>query len=183
MVQVGGHAATVLDFEIPLRHGLRQTIGDTLGIGGIFRALRTIPVVLGIAEDMDRGVSGGVAPELHEPDGDALLGRATRALRISASSASATRSSTRPAGWPNSSDVPFDEVTFLGAGINHQSFILRFERAGEDLYPLLDEAIARDPELRRHVRVEMYRRLGYFPTESSEHGAEYVPTGSSRLRF
>jgi len=71
--------------------------------------------------------------------------------------------------------APFDEVTFLGAGINHQSFILRFERGGENLYPLLDEAIERDPELARTVRVEMYRRLGYFPTESSEHGAEYVP--------
>jgi alpha-galactosidase len=66
-------------------------------------------------------------------------------------------------------------VTFLGAGINHQSFILRFEREGEDLYPLLDEAISRDAELARTVRVEMYRHLGYFPTESSEHGAEYVP--------
>jgi alpha-galactosidase len=72
-------------------------------------------------------------------------------------------------------DVPFDDVTFLGAGINHQSFILRFERDGESLYPLLDDAIARDPELARTVRVELYRRFGYFPTESSEHGAEYVP--------
>ena len=71
--------------------------------------------------------------------------------------------------------VPFEEVTFLGAGINHQSFILRFERDGENLYPLFDEAIARDPELTRTVRVELYRRLGYYPTESSEHGAEYVP--------
>ena len=71
--------------------------------------------------------------------------------------------------------VPFEEVTFLGAGINHQSFILRFEREGENLYPLFDEAIARDPELTRTVRVELYRRLGYYPTESSEHGAEYVP--------
>ena len=71
--------------------------------------------------------------------------------------------------------VPFEDVTFVGAGINHQSFILRFERDGENLYPLLDDAIARDPELARTVRVELYRRLGYFPTESSEHSAEYVP--------
>ena len=60
-------------------------------------------------------------------------------------------------------------------GVNHQAFILRFERDGEDLYPLLDEAIERDPELLRRVRVQMYRRLGYFPTESSEHSAEYLP--------
>src|SRR5262249_41536643 len=71
--------------------------------------------------------------------------------------------------------VPFDEVTFLGAGINHQAFILRFERDGQSLYPLLDDAIERDPELARTVRVELYRRFGYFPTESSEHSAEYVP--------
>jgi alpha-galactosidase len=71
--------------------------------------------------------------------------------------------------------VPFEEVSFLGAGVNHQAFILRFERAGESLYPLLDGRIERDPELRRRVRVELYRRLGFFPTESSEHSAEYLP--------
>ena len=71
--------------------------------------------------------------------------------------------------------VPFEDVTFLGAGVNHQAWILRFERDGEDLYPLLDMAIERDPQLRRHVRVELYKRLGCFPTESSEHSAEYLP--------
>jgi alpha-galactosidase len=71
--------------------------------------------------------------------------------------------------------VPYEEVDYLGAGVNHQAFILRFQRDGADLYPLLDEAIARDPGLRRRVRVELYRRFGYFPTESSEHSAEYVP--------
>src|SRR5438270_697506 len=63
----------------------------------------------------------------------------------------------------------------LGAGINHQAWILRFERDGENLYPLLDAALERDPDQRRRVRVEMYRRFGYFPTESSEHSAEYLP--------
>src|SRR4029079_13841157 len=71
--------------------------------------------------------------------------------------------------------VPFEEVAFGGAGINHQPCVLRFCRDGYDLYPLVDAAIERDPELRRRVRVDMYRRLGYFPTESSEHGAEYLP--------
>jgi alpha-galactosidase len=71
--------------------------------------------------------------------------------------------------------VPFADVTFTGAGVNHQAFILRFERDGEDLYPMLDAAIDADPELRRRVRVELYRRLGYFPTESSEHSSEYLP--------
>ena len=71
--------------------------------------------------------------------------------------------------------MPESEVTFLAAGINHQAFILRFEHDGETLYPRLDARIAADPELQRRVRVALYRRLGYFPTESSEHAAEYVP--------
>lgn len=174
MVQVGMHEATLLDFEIPLRHGLRQTIGDTLGVGGIFRALRTIPVMLGIAEDMHRE-----CPEawfLNYTNPMAMLCWAvyegSPIDRIVGLCHSVQHTTRRLAELVN---APFEEVTFLGAGINHQSFILRFEREGEDLYPLLDEAIASDPELARTVRVEMYRRLGYFPTESSEHGAEYVP--------
>jgi len=174
MVQVGMHAATLLDFEIPLRHGVRQTIGDTLGVGGIFRALRTIPVMLGIAEDM------------HRECPDAWLLNYTNPMAILCWAVYEGSPIERVVGLCHSVqhttrhlaelvDVPFEEVTFLGAGINHQSFILRFEREGKDLYPLLDDAIARDPELRRTVRVELYRRLGYFPTESSEHGAEYVP--------
>jgi alpha-galactosidase len=71
--------------------------------------------------------------------------------------------------------VPPEEVTFLTAGMNHQAFLLRFEHDGESLYPRLDERIAGDPELQRRVRVALYRRFGYFPTESSEHTAEYVP--------
>jgi alpha-galactosidase len=71
--------------------------------------------------------------------------------------------------------VPEDEVTYLGAGINHQAFLLRLEHDGASLYPRLDERIAEDPELQRRVRVAIYRRFGYFPTESSEHASEYVP--------
>jgi alpha-galactosidase len=71
--------------------------------------------------------------------------------------------------------VAEDEVTYLSAGVNHQAFLLRLERDGEPLYPLLDERIADDADLRRRVRVELYRQFGYFPTESSEHAAEYVP--------
>jgi alpha-galactosidase len=174
MVQVGMHRATVLDFEIPLRHGLRQTIADTLGIGGIFRALRTMPVMLGIAEDMHRECPDAWLLNYTNPmamlcwavyDGSPI----DRVVGLCHSVQHTTRRLAALVG------VPFDEVAFLGAGINHQSFILRFERDGESLYPLLDEAIAGDPELARTVRVELYRRLGYYPTESSEHGAEYVP--------
>jgi alpha-galactosidase len=172
-VQVGGHAATVIDHEIPARYGLRQTIGDTLGIGGIFRALRTIPVMQGIAEDMAAGCPDAWLLNYTNPM--AMLCWATyagtpqkRVVGLCHSVQNTTRELAEIV------DVPFDEVDFVGAGVNHQAFILRFERGGENLYPLLDRAIERDPELRRRVRVAMYRRLGYFPTESSRHGAEYV---------
>jgi alpha-galactosidase len=174
MIQVGGHAATLTDFEIPARHGLRQTIGDTLGIGGIFRALRTIPVMLAIGRDMAE-----LCPDawlLNYTNPMAMLCQAyahgsphTKIVGLCHSVQHTTRRLAELTG------TPFEEVTFLGAGVNHQAFILRFERDGEDLYPKLDQAIAADPELQRTVRVELYRRFGYFPTESSEHSAEYLP--------
>src|SRR3954451_16699541 len=174
MVQVGMHEATVADLELPARHGLRQTIGDTLGVGGIFRALRTIPVLLGIGEDL-----AAVAPHawlLNYTNPMAILCQAyaegsphKQMVGLCHSVQHTSRHLSELAG------VPFDEVTFLGAGVNHQAFILRLERDGEDLYPRVDAAIEADPEQLRRVRVQMYRRLGYFPTESSEHGAEYLP--------
>jgi alpha-galactosidase len=174
MVQVGGHTATVADHEIPARYGLRQTIGDTLGVGGIFRALRTIPVMEGIAADM-----AAVCPDawlLNYTNPMAMLCWATfagtpqkRVVGLCHSVQNTTRQLAELVG------VPFEEVTFLGGGVNHQAFILRFERDGEDLYPRLDAAIEGDPDLLRRVRVQMYTRLGYFPTESSEHSAEYLP--------
>jgi alpha-galactosidase len=174
MIQVGGHAATLIDFEVPARHGVRQTIGDTLGIGGIFRALRTIPVMQGIAADMAE-----VCPQawfLNYTNPMAMLCWATyagtpitRIVGLCHSVQNTTRQLAELIG------APYEEVTYLGAGVNHQAWILQFERDGEDLYPRLDGAIARDPGLQRRVRVEMYRRFGRFPTESSEHSAEYLP--------
>src|SRR3954471_19579258 len=174
MIQVGMHAATLVDFEIPARHGLRQTIGDTLGIGGVFRALRTIPVLLGIGEDMAQ-----LCPDawlLNYTNPMAILCQAyaegSPHKRIVGLCHSVQHTSRHLA---NLAGVPFEEVTFLGAGVNHQAFILRLERDGEDLYPRIDAAIDADPDQLRRVRVQMYRRLGYFPTESSEHSAEYLP--------
>jgi alpha-galactosidase len=173
-VQVGMHAATVTDFDIPARYGLPQTIGDTLGIGGIFRALRTIPVLLDVAGDMD-----DVCPEawlLNYTNPMAMLCQAVstaypelHVVGLCHSIQHTTRHLADLVG------VPFEDVTYLGAGMNHQSFILRFERDGESLYPRLDERIAREPELARRARIEIYRRIGYFPTESGEHTVEYVP--------
>jgi alpha-galactosidase len=174
MIQVGGHEATLIDFAVPKRHGLRQTIGDTLGIGGIFRALRTIPVMQAIAADMAE-----LCPQawlLNYTNPMAMLCWATyagtpvsRVVGLCHSVQNTTHELAELVG------VPYDEVSYLGAGVNHQAWILQFERDGQDLYPLLDAAIAGDPELRRRVRVEIYRRFGRFPTESSEHSAEYLP--------
>ena len=174
MVQVGGHAATLLDFEIPARHGVRQTIADTLGIGGIFRALRTADHMLALGCEMAE-----LCPRawlLNYTNPMAMLcwlvygGTPTQnVVGLCHSVQFTTEDLAAVVG------VPVDEVTFLAAGLNHQAFILRFERDGEDLYPLLDARIESDPELQRRVRVQLYRRLGYFPTESSEHAAEYVP--------
>jgi alpha-galactosidase len=174
-IQVGGLAATLRDFEIPSRYGLRQTIGDTLGVGGVFRALRTIPVLLEIADDMAE-----LAPQatlLNYTNPMAMLmwalqesGRPTRMVGLCHSVQNTHEQLAEMIG------VPLQEIDFQTAGVNHQAFVLRFERAGESLYPLLDDAIASDPDgLGRRVRIELYRQFGYFPTESSEHSAEYVP--------
>ena len=141
MIQVGGHTATLLDFDIPRHYGLRQTIGDTMGIGGIFRALRTIPVLLDLCDEMDE-----LAP-------DALLLNYVNPM--AANCWAVAEGSGRPhiglchsvqgtsemlAKWIG---VPYEEVSFLCAGINHQAFFLEFCRGKEDLYPLLWEAIER----------------------------------------
>jgi alpha-galactosidase len=174
-IQVGGLDATLRDFEIPKRYGLRQTIADTLGVGGVFRALRTIPVVLDIADDMDQ-----LCP-------DATLLNYTNPMAMLCWAVWASGRDTRIVGLCHSVQntheqlaeivgVPEPDIEYLTAGVNHQAWVLRFARDGESLYPLLDEAIARDADgLARRVRVELYRQFGYFPTESSEHSAEYLP--------
>jgi len=173
-IQVGMHAATVRDFEIPARYGLRQTIADTLGVGGIFRALRTFPVLHGIADD------------IRELCPDAWLLNYTNPMAMNIGYLAAVAPRLNAVGLCHSvywtvrdlSDllgVPYGEVDYTGAGVNHQSWLLRFEHQGRSLYPRLDELLERDPQLRRRVRMDMYRRLGYFPTETSEHSAEYLP--------
>ena len=175
MIQVGGHAATLLDFEIPKKYGLRQTIADTSGVGAVFRALRTIPVMLGVAADMAE-----LCPEawmLNYTNPMAMNCWAwyagSRHQKIVGLCHSIQNTSRQVAEYVG---VPSEEITFHGAGVNHMSWVLRVEHQGKSLYPALDAAIAADPEgLGRHVRVQIYRRFGYFPTESSEHFAEYVP--------
>jgi alpha-galactosidase len=173
-VQVGGYAATLTDFEIPARYGVRQTIGDTLGIGGIFRGLRTIPLVTALAEDMLRMCPNAYLLNYSNPM--AMLPWAVYA-GTGFSNVYGLCHSVRDTHAFLAGLVGVDaaDVTFLTAGFNHQAFVLRFELNGESLYPRLADVIDGSAELQRRVRVELFRRFGYFPTESSEHSAEYVP--------
>ena len=173
-VQVGGYSSTLADFEIPAKYGVRQTIADTIGIGGIFRGLRTIPLVTGLAQDMLQYCPDALLLNYSNPM--AMLpwavyaGTAFRNVFGLCHSVRDTH-----AFLAGLVGVPPAEISFLTAGFNHQAFVLRFDRNGESLYPRLAAAISSSPELQRRVRVEIYRRFGYFPTESSEHSAEYVP--------
>jgi alpha-galactosidase len=175
MIQVGGYKpATVVDFEIPKKYGLRQTIADTLGIGGIMRGLRTVPVLLEIARDMEQLCPHATFLQYVNP-------MAINCWALSRASSIKTvglcHSVQHTAGeLARDIGVPLEEIDYLCAGINHMAFYLRFERGGQDLYPLirqvLDEGRAPDHNL---VRYELFRRVGRFVTESSEHFAEYVP--------
>jgi alpha-galactosidase len=173
-IQVGGYDATRLDFDIPASYGVRQTIADTLGIGGIFRGLRTIPVVIGIGRDMARYCPDGYLLNYTNPM--AMLPwavySATPFTRVFGLCHSVRDTHAHLAGLVG---LEVSDVEFVTAGFNHQAFVLRFEHRGQSLYPRLREVLDASPEQSRRVRVEIFRRFGYFPTESSEHSAEYVP--------
>ena len=174
MVQIGGHEATLRDFEIPARYGLRQTIGDTIGVGGIFRTLRTAPHMLALGHEMAELCPDAWLLNYTNPMATLceLVYQGTPTRKVVGLCHSVQHTVDHLAELV---DVPPAEVTFLSAGINHQAFLLQFEHRGTSLYPRLDERIAGDPELQRHVRVALYKRFGFFQTESSEHAAEYVP--------
>ena len=180
MFQIGGYRpSSLIDFEIPKKYGLRQTIADTLGVGGIMRALRTIPVMLEMARDMEE-----LCPDvtfLNYVNPMAMLCWAmNRKTKINTVGLCHSVQGTAM-HLAEDIGVPYEEINYLCAGINHMAFYLRFERNGEDLYPRLREVMEtgaygrRYRQLADHVRYEVLRRTGYFVTESSEHFAEYVP--------
>lgn len=175
MIQVGGYEpSTVIDFEIPKKYGLRQTIGDTLGIGGIMRGLRTIPVVVDIAKDMEELAPGALLLNYSNPMAILCMAvnRATsvRNVGLCHSVFGTAHELAMILG------VPGEEIDYLCAGINHMAFYLKFERNGQDLYPQL-KAIAEADEMPsfERTRFEILKQFGYFVTESSEHFAEYTP--------
>ena len=178
-IQVGLYEpCTVIDFEIPKKFGLRQTIGDTLGIGGIFRALRTIPVLRGIAEDMAQ-----VCPKawfLNYTNPMAMLAgymqRYTDIKTVGLCHSVQVCSSSLLNALGIKVDGFYDKI----AGINHMAWLLEIhDSKGNDLYPLIRErAIAKNDSGEKHgdmVRYEYIRNFGYYCTESSEHNAEYNP--------
>lgn len=175
MIQVGGYRpSTVIDFEIPKRYGLRQTIADTLGIGGIMRAVRTIPVLLDICREMEEVCPNVTFLQYSNPMAMNCwaINRATtiKTVGLCHSVFHTASELARDLG------IPADEINYVCAGINHMAFYLRFERNGEDLYPRIRQVLEenRVPAENR-VRYDMFKRLGYFVTESSEHFSEYVP--------
>ncbi len=174
MVQIGGFNSTLVDFEIPRKYGLNFTIADTTGPGGLFRALRTFPMLRGLCQDMTAGCPRATLLNYSNPM-SMNMQTITRTSGISA------------VGLCHSVQGTFDqlmryigedphEMAFQCAGINHMAFYLKIEKAGVDLYPRLFEAMDK-PDIynTNKVRFELMRRLGYFVTESSEHNAEYSP--------
>lgn len=181
MFQVGGYRpSTVIDFEIPKKYGLRQTIADTLGIGGIFRALRTIPVLKGICDDMQE-----FCP-------DALLMNYVNPMAMNCWALSQIAPNIQTVGLCHSVQhtaqhlaeclgEDIRDIDYTSAGINHVAFMLKYGKrladgSFEDLYPRLKALALTDkvPDDDR-VRFDMLRRFGYFVTESSEHFSEYTP--------
>ena len=176
-IQVGGYEpCTVTDFEIPKKFGLKQTIADTLGIGGIFRALRTIPVMRDFARDMEE-----VAPDclfLNYTNPMAMLTgymqRYTNVKTVGLCHSVQVCAST----LLGELGMEYDEtIKTKIAGINHQGWLLEIEKDGVDLYPEIKRRALEKNKEKHHdmVRLEIMRRFGYYVTESSEHSSEYTP--------
>ncbi|MYL42720.1 alpha-glucosidase/alpha-galactosidase [Virgibacillus salexigens] len=174
-IQVGGYdPCTITDFEMPKKYGLRQTIADTIGIGGIFRNLRTIPVIQAFAKDMKE-----VCPDawfLNYTNPMAVL---TNVLLQEGIKTVGLCHSVQVCASHllESLDMPFDNIQWKIAGINHMAWLLEITRNGKDLYPEIKQR-ARQKQSEKHddmVRFELMQRFGYYVTESSEHNAEYHP--------
>jgi len=174
-IQVGGyHPSTVIDFEIPKKYGLRQTIGDTLGIGGIFRSLRTIPVMDSIAKDMEEVCPNALFINYTNPM-SVLTGYMLRYTNINTvgichSVQACADEILKGVGMPT------ENVVYKIAGINHMAWLLEISSNGKDLYPEIRRKACEIKEQHKDmVRHEIMKRFGYYITESSEHLSEYLP--------
>jgi len=176
-IQVGGYEpCTVTDFEIPKKYGLRQTIADTLGIGGIFRALRTIPVMFDFAEDMSKVCPDALFLNYTNPMG-MLTGAMLRYTDIKIVGLCHSVQACAPTLYKNVG-LEYDpaRVSYKIAGINHMGWLLDIREDGKDMYP---EIKRRAKELNGQypdkVRMHIMEQFGHYVTESSEHNAEYMP--------
>ena len=175
MIQVGGVGAFGIDYKIPLKYGVDQCIGDSLGPGGVFRGLRTIPVLVDIARDMKQ-LAKPAAIMLQYANPMAAnclaLGKTTNVPFIGLCHGVQTTLDLI-AGY---CQVPKKEINCICGGINHMDWFLKLEHEGRDLYPKLREVFEK-PEYYKNekVRGEVFRHFGYFMTESTGHLSEYLP--------
>ena len=173
-IQVGGYRRVVPDFEIPAKYGLKQTYADTLGIGGIFRGLRTVPVMQGIVRDMmevcpDAWLLNYVNP-MAIITGAMLKSTNVKMVGLCHSVQVCASDLLRGLGMPT------DHLRYKIAGINHQAWLLELEQNGVDIYPeVRKRAFARKDIHPDMVRYEIFQRFGYYVTESTQHTAEYTP--------
>jgi alpha-galactosidase len=172
-ILAGGTQVWRHDIEIPKKYGVDTNIGDTRGPSGIFRALRTIPVMLDIARDIERYCPEAVLLNYTNPM--AMLCRALQresSIRLTGLCHSVQGTAAMLAEWIG---APLDEITYTCAGINHQAWYLKYEWKGEDAYPLIRKAVIERPEVYNEeiVRNEMFLHLDYYVTESSGHNSEY----------
>ena len=172
-ILAGGTDVWRYDIEIPKKYGVDINIGDTRGPAGIFRALRTIPVMLGICKDMERHCPD--ATMLNYTNPMAMLCRAMQRrsrIRLTGLCHSVQGTARMLARWIG---APFEEITYTCAGINHLSWYIKYEWNGKNAYPLIRRAITKRPEIYNEeiVRNEMFLHLDYYVTESSGHNSEY----------
>ncbi len=172
--QQGGLDAYALDIEVPRKYGVEQCVGDTLGPGGVFRGLRTIPVLLDLCDDLDELAPDAMILNYVNPMAINCWAIAEGAGRAHVGLCHSVQGTSEMlARWI---EVPYDEISFLCAGINHQAWFLEFRRGVENLYPRLWKALEREEVMNEEpVRGELMKSLGYFVTESSGHASEYVP--------
>lgn len=184
-IQVGGYKpSTVIDFEIPKKYGLRQTIADTLGIGGIFRALRTIPVMLDFARDMEKYCPDAWLLNYTNPmailTGAVIKGSDANVVGLCHSVQKCAGELLKGVGM----DIDPADVKTKIAGINHMAWLLEIKKGKTNLYPEIKQKASEVVEQSRKakegksgdmIRLEMMRHFGYYITESSEHFAEYLP--------
>ncbi len=173
-IEVAGLANVRHDFDIPMKYGVNQCIGDTIGPGGIFKALRTGSAWLDILHDAERLCPQALVLNYTNPMSiltlTALTGTSMRTVGLCHSVQGTSR---QLAGYLN---VPYEQLEWRCAGINHNAWFTELRYQGQDMYPRLRE-LALEPEIyeRDPVRFEIMRYLGAFVTESSGHFSEYVP--------